>query len=111
MTVGCLVLRVSLRARRHRASACWTRRAAVVFGLGMGMIFVPLFDIIMGDIEDHEVGSASGMLESSSSSAPRSASLCSATVFFHGLDLGPRAHGMLDAAYRCRRRSPPFTLC
>jgi hypothetical protein len=28
------------------------------------MIFVPLFDIIMGDIEDREVGSASGLLES-----------------------------------------------
>ena len=36
----------------------------VVYGLGMGMIFVPLFSIIMGEIEDHEVGSASGMLES-----------------------------------------------
>jgi EmrB/QacA subfamily drug resistance transporter len=36
----------------------------VVFGAGMGMIFVPLFDIIMGDIEDREVGSASGLLES-----------------------------------------------
>ena len=29
----------------------------------MGMIFVPLFGIIMGDIADHEVGSASGILE------------------------------------------------
>ncbi|NUR85803.1 MAG: MFS transporter [Nonomuraea sp.] len=35
-----------------------------VFGAGMGMIFVPLFGIIMGDVEDHEVGSASGALES-----------------------------------------------
>ena len=30
----------------------------------MGMIFVPLFSIIMGEIDDHEVGSASGLLES-----------------------------------------------
>jgi len=30
----------------------------------MGMIFVPLFSIIMGEIGDHEVGSASGLLES-----------------------------------------------
>jgi EmrB/QacA subfamily drug resistance transporter len=35
-----------------------------VFGVGMGMIFVPLFDIIMAGVEDHEVGSASGILES-----------------------------------------------
>ncbi|GAA4447661.1 hypothetical protein GCM10023170_029420 [Phytohabitans houttuyneae] len=36
----------------------------VIFGFGMGMIFVPLFDIIMGEVEDHEVGSAAGALES-----------------------------------------------
>jgi EmrB/QacA subfamily drug resistance transporter len=35
-----------------------------LYGIGMGMIFVPLFDIIMGDIKDREVGSASSMLES-----------------------------------------------
>jgi EmrB/QacA subfamily drug resistance transporter len=33
------------------------------FGFGMGMIFVPLFGIIMGEISDHEVGSASSSLE------------------------------------------------
>jgi EmrB/QacA subfamily drug resistance transporter len=36
----------------------------VVFGVGMGMIFVPLFDIIVGDLADDEVGSASGVLTS-----------------------------------------------
>ncbi|RJL22601.1 MFS transporter [Bailinhaonella thermotolerans] len=36
----------------------------LVFGLGMGMIFVPLFDIIVGGLADREVGSASGMLSS-----------------------------------------------
>jgi hypothetical protein len=35
----------------------------LAFGFGMGMIFVPLFDIIMGEIADHEVGSASSSLE------------------------------------------------
>ncbi|MEU4573339.1 MFS transporter [Nonomuraea sp. NPDC023979] len=34
----------------------------VVYGIGMGMIFVPLFDIIVGGLRDHEVGSGSGML-------------------------------------------------
>jgi EmrB/QacA subfamily drug resistance transporter len=43
----------------------WTLLPALlVYGAGMGMIFVPLFDIIMGEIGDHEVGSASSMLES-----------------------------------------------
>jgi EmrB/QacA subfamily drug resistance transporter len=36
----------------------------VVFGAGMGMIFVPLFGIIMGEVTDDEVGSASSLLES-----------------------------------------------
>jgi EmrB/QacA subfamily drug resistance transporter len=36
----------------------------VVGGAGMGMIFIPLFDIILGRVADHEVGSASGMLGS-----------------------------------------------
>jgi EmrB/QacA subfamily drug resistance transporter len=35
-----------------------------LYGIGMGMIFVPLFDIIMGQVRDREVGSASSMLES-----------------------------------------------
>ncbi|HEV2779560.1 MAG TPA: MFS transporter [Actinophytocola sp.] len=36
----------------------------LIGGLGMGMIFVPLFDIILGDVADHEVGSATGALGS-----------------------------------------------
>lgn len=31
-------------------------------GVGMGMIFVPLFDIVLGGVADHEVGSATGAL-------------------------------------------------
>ncbi len=34
------------------------------YGAGMGMIFIPLYDIIVADLADHEVGSASGILES-----------------------------------------------
>jgi EmrB/QacA subfamily drug resistance transporter len=35
----------------------------IVGGAGMGMVFVPLFDIIMGHIAPHETGSASGVLQ------------------------------------------------
>jgi hypothetical protein len=34
-----------------------------VAGIGMGMVFVPLFDIVLGGVEGHEVGSASGVLQ------------------------------------------------
>jgi EmrB/QacA subfamily drug resistance transporter len=36
----------------------------LIGGLGMGMIFAPLFDVILGDVADHEVGSATGALGS-----------------------------------------------
>ena len=35
----------------------------LVGGAGMGMVFVPLFDIIMGHIAPHETGSAAGVLQ------------------------------------------------
>jgi EmrB/QacA subfamily drug resistance transporter len=35
----------------------------IVGGAGMGMVFVPLYDIIMGHIAPHETGSASGVLQ------------------------------------------------
>jgi EmrB/QacA subfamily drug resistance transporter len=34
----------------------------VVYGLGMGAIFVPLFDLIVGDVPMEQLGSASGVL-------------------------------------------------
>ncbi|MFC6085718.1 DHA2 family efflux MFS transporter permease subunit [Sphaerisporangium aureirubrum] len=35
----------------------------LIGGTGMGMIFVPLYDIVMGDVEDHEVGSATSAIQ------------------------------------------------
>jgi EmrB/QacA subfamily drug resistance transporter len=36
----------------------------IVGGMGMGMVFVPLFDIVMAGVEPHEMGSASGVMQS-----------------------------------------------
>ena len=36
----------------------------LVAGVGMGSVFVPMFDIILGGVENHEIGSASGVLQS-----------------------------------------------
>ena len=35
-----------------------------ITGFGMGMVFVPMFDVILAAVEPHEIGSASGLLES-----------------------------------------------
>ena len=65
MAAGALVLWWSLRGSRRPASgsSTWLPDCSSSAS-GMGMIFVPLFSIIMGEIDDHEVGSASGLLES-----------------------------------------------
>jgi hypothetical protein len=68
--------------------------ALLLFGIGMGMIFVPLFDIIMGEIEDHEVGSAAGLLESLQQLGASLGIAVLATVFFSKLgfdQVGPQA--------------------
>ena len=56
--------------------------ALLVYGIGMGMIFVPLFGIIVGDLEDHEIGSASGLLESFQHGASALGVAGLGTVFF-----------------------------
>jgi MFS family permease len=35
-----------------------------VTGFGMGMVFVPMFDVILAGVAPRELGSASGLLES-----------------------------------------------
>lgn len=65
-----------------------------VFGLGMGMIFVPLFSIVMGGLEDGEVGSASGLLQSMEQLGASIGIAVLGTVFFDRLrieDGGPAA--------------------
>jgi predicted MFS family arabinose efflux permease len=81
MAVGTAVLYLSLHAA---GDIGWVQLVPgmVVYGLGMGMIFVPLFSIIMGEIEDHEVGSASGLLESFQQLGASLGVAALATLFF-----------------------------
>ncbi|HEY3866908.1 MAG TPA: MFS transporter [Actinocrinis sp.] len=55
----CLVLNA-----RGAAVTGWDLAAPLGgYGLGMGAIFVPLFDIVLGKVRDEHLGSASGVLE------------------------------------------------
>jgi EmrB/QacA subfamily drug resistance transporter len=65
-----------------------------VFGAGMGMIFVPLFDIIVGDLADDEVGSASGVLTSVQQLGASLGIAVLGTVFFANASAG----AFVDAA-------------
>ncbi|WP_242886504.1 MFS transporter [Actinomadura litoris] len=72
----------------------------LLFGAGMGMIFVPLFDIIVAGIADHEVGSASAALESVQQLGASLGIAVLGTVFFGTMDSGTGGHeqAALEAA-------------
>jgi MFS family permease len=94
MAIGTLVLYLSLHAVHETPGALSLIPGLAIFGLGMGMIFVPLFSIIMGEIGDHEVGSASGLLESSQQLGASLGVAVLATLFFSTISLekaGPQA--------------------
>lgn len=64
-----------------------------IYGFGMGMIFVPLFDIIVGDLADDEVGSASGVLTSVQQLGASLGIAALGTVFFSAVG-GPGHAGV-----------------
>ncbi len=68
-----------------------------VYGVGMGMIFVPLFDIIMGEVADHEVGSASAILESLQQLGASVGVAALGTVFFGGIGARPQVASFVRA--------------
>ncbi|MGH6657716.1 MAG: MFS transporter [Actinocrinis sp.] len=68
-----------------------------VYGFGMGMIFVPLFDIIMGEVGDREVGSASAILESLQQLGASVGVAALGTVFFGTIGPRPRLASFVQA--------------
>lgn len=60
-----------------------------VYGLGMGAIFVPLFDLVIGDVKMHQIGSASGVLECVQQFGAALGVAVLGTVFFNAF--GPHA--------------------
>jgi MFS family permease len=58
---------LALGAVLHQAGASVTTldllAPMIVGGIGMGMVFVPLFDIVLAGVEPTEMGSASGVLQ------------------------------------------------
>jgi len=70
------------------------------YGFGMGMIFVPLFDIVMGEVRDHEVGSASAILESLQQLGASIGVAGLGTVFFSTIGTRPALAAFLLAGER-----------
>jgi len=63
----------------------------VVGGIGMGMVFVPLFDIVMAGVRPQEMGSASGVL-STVNSLGMSLGIAGVGAIFFALASGPGRH-------------------
>jgi len=94
MAIGTVVLYLSLHAIHGGVGIFDLAPGLAIFGFGMGMIFVPLFSIIIGEIDDHEVGSASGLLESLQQLGSSLGIAVLTTLFFDKIRLedgGPRA--------------------
>jgi EmrB/QacA subfamily drug resistance transporter len=64
MAVGLIVTVVVLHATGASLAAWQLAGPLALTGFGMGMVFVPMFDIVLAGVDLHEIGSASGLLES-----------------------------------------------
>jgi EmrB/QacA subfamily drug resistance transporter len=62
--------------------------AFLAFGLGLGLVFGPLFNVILAGVEEHEVGSASGTLNAIQQLGNSIGVAVLATIFFSLLDHG-----------------------
>jgi hypothetical protein len=69
-----------------------------VTGFGMGMVFVPMFDVILAGVAPHEIGSASGLLESIQQLAMSLGIAAVGTVLFDRLGSGHGAVAFVGAS-------------
>ena len=80
----------------------------VVGGIGMGMVFVPLFDIVMAGVRPQEMGSASGVLQTVNSLG-MSLGIAGIGAIFFALTSGPGAsRAACTSAPRSGPSSPPW---
>lgn len=85
MALGVGAADVVLRAAAGGLSAWDTAAPLTLAGFGMGMVFVPMFDVILAGVAPDEIGSASGLLESVQQLAMSLGIALAGTVLFGGL--------------------------
>jgi MFS family permease len=92
MAAGLLVVDAVLRSSTGPVSAWALAAPLALTGYGMGMVFVPMFDVILAGVSHRELGSASGLLESVQQLAMSVGIAVVGTVLFDHLGSG---HGPL----------------
>jgi EmrB/QacA subfamily drug resistance transporter len=98
LLVGAVALAGLAATVGHDAIAVTTWQlvpALLVFGLGLGLVFGPLFNVILAGVEEHEVGSASGTLNAVQQLGNSIGVAVLATIFFSLLDHGHASTGAM----------------
>ena len=84
MAVGLVIVDLVLRSDSGGVTAWDLAGPLAVTGFGMGMVFVPMFDVILAGVAPHELGSASGLLEAIQQLAMSIGIAAVGTVLFDG---------------------------
>jgi EmrB/QacA subfamily drug resistance transporter len=98
MAAGLLACDLVLRAQGAGVSAWDLAVPLAVTGYGMGMIFVPMFDVILAGVLPHQLGSASGLLESVQQFGMSLGIAVVGTVLFDAVGSGHGAAAFVGAA-------------
>jgi predicted MFS family arabinose efflux permease len=105
MALGLGVVDLVLRSAGAGVTGWDLAAPLALTGFGMGMVFVPMFDVILAGVAPHQLGSASGLLESVQQLAMSLGIAAVGTVLFDSLggSFAPAAfvraadHGLLVA--------------
>jgi EmrB/QacA subfamily drug resistance transporter len=98
MACGLVIVDLVLRSAGGGLSAWDLVGPLAITGFGMGMVFVPMFDVILAGVAPHELGSASGLLESIQQLAMSVGIAAVGTVLFDQLGHGHGPAAFVGAA-------------
>jgi EmrB/QacA subfamily drug resistance transporter len=98
MAAGLTVVDLVLRSQSGGVTAWDLAAPLALTGFGMGMVFVPMFDVILAGVAPHELGSASGLLESVQQLAMSLGIAAVGTVLFDRLGHGHGPVAFVGAA-------------
>jgi EmrB/QacA subfamily drug resistance transporter len=98
MAVGLVIVDLVMRSAGGGVHASELAGPLAVTGFGMGMVFVPMFDVILAGVAPHEVGSAAGLLESVQQLAMSLGIAAVGTVLFDRLGGGRGPAAFVGAA-------------
>ncbi len=98
MAFGLVVAVLVMRSAGGSLTAWDLAGPLAITGFGMGMVFVPMFDVILAGVAPHELGSASGLLESVQQLAMSVGVAAVGTAVFDDLGSGHGAAAFVGAA-------------